>query len=94
MAKTRHIQKRMSQRRIKAEMLNIVEQFGVIDGVKVTLNKKAIDAALEELERLKSDLMKARKQGGFVLVQLGGDLITTYSLDSYKRLKASNDPIY
>ena len=94
MTKTRHIQKRMAQRTIKIEMLKLVGLFGVIDGDKRILNRKGCDAALAELEQVKKDLIKARERGGFVVVNVDDVLITAYALDSYKRIKASNDPIY
>lgn len=41
MSKTRHIQKRMSQRGITSAILDLVERFGVCDnGDKVILTKK------------------------------------------------------
>ena len=94
MANTRHIQKRMSQRSITNEMLGVVQQFGVVDGDKILINRKGIDKSLRQLETIKKHLINARSRGGFVLVKVDNTLITTYSLDSYKRMKASDDPIY
>lgn len=94
MAKTRHIQKRLSQRAIKEEMLEVIDKFGAQSGDKTILNRKACDAALTELECLKKNLLKARERGGFVLVNVDDALITAYGLDSYKRTKASNDENY
>lgn len=94
MAKTRHIQKRMSQRAIKEEMLETVMNYGVKQGDKIVLNRKACDALLAELESLKKTVIKARERGGFVLVSDKQTLVTAYRLDSYKRTKASNDDVY
>jgi len=93
-AKTRHIQKRMSQRAIKEEMLETVMNYGVKQGDKIVLNRKACDALLAELESLKKTVIKARERGGFVLVSDKQTLVTAYRLDSYKRTKASNDDVY
>lgn len=85
MAKTRHIQQRMSQRGIKWSTLDLVEKFGTWNGDKQILNRKACIAAIEELERVKKQLIKVMERGGYVLVEAGGVDITTYALDSYAR---------
>ncbi len=85
MAKTRHIQERMSHRGIKQAMVDLVLNFGKPKGDRVILNRKGIDAFLEELEQMKKNALKARERGGLVVVNVNGSLLTTYSLDSYKR---------
>lgn len=91
MGKTRHIQKRMSQRSITERAFALVKSFGVRDGDKLVLNRKACDAADHELEMLQHTLRKARARGGLVLVESGDVLITTYALDSYSRTAANDD---
>lgn len=88
MAKTRHIHQRMNQRGIKQQMLEIVKMFGIDDGDKTILNKKGIDAALCEINKLSKDMQKMKTKGGVVLVEANGAEITAYSLDSYSRNKA------
>lgn len=86
MAKTRHIQKRMSQRAINDEMLNIVKTFGVFDGCdKTILNRKCIQMALVEMNKLMRIMKTIESKGGIVLVEDGGVEITTYKLDSNKK---------
>ena len=85
MAKTRHIQHRMSQRGIKSEMLDVVQQFGTWNGDKCILNRQACNDVLTELDRIKRSVLKMKERGGLVLVQERGTDITTYDLDSYKR---------
>ncbi|MCD9504607.1 hypothetical protein GLP37_20810 [Photobacterium phosphoreum] len=85
MAKTRHIQQRMNQRAINSQMLEIVKMFGVDDGDKIYLNRKGIDAALDELNKISQQMQKMRSRGGVVLVESGETEITTYTLDSYNR---------
>ena len=87
MAKTRHIQQRMSQRGIKQSTLDLVERFGTWNGDKQVLNRKACEAALKELDRVRKELIKAQERGGYVLVESGGVEITTYGLDSYSQTK-------
>lgn len=87
MAKTRHISQRMNQRGITAQMIEIVKTFGIDDGNKTYLNKKGIDAALMELNKLSKNMQKMRNRGGIVLVESGESEITTYAIDSFSRTK-------
>ena len=84
-AKTRHIQQRMSQRGINSEMLDMVQQFGTWQGDKCILNRKACNDVLTELDKVRRDVIKMQEKGGLVLVHDNGADITTYSLNSYKR---------
>ncbi|MEZ8968751.1 hypothetical protein AB4347_02030 [Vibrio breoganii] len=90
MARTRHIHMRMSERSITEQMLDIVEKFGVDDGDKIILNKKAIDSALTSLKKISQGMQKMSKRGGLVLVKSGDMDVTTYALDSFNR-KLSKD---
>lgn len=83
MAKTRHIQQRMSQRSIKQEWLDLVKRFGTDDGDKVILNQRGIDCALDTMKKLATQLQKMRTRGGIVLVEEGGEEITTYAINSF-----------
>jgi hypothetical protein len=83
MARTRHIHQRMSQRSIQLSMLDIVKDFGVDNGDKIILNKKSIDMAITELNRISKLMQKMRSRGGIVLVQENDVDITTYDLNSF-----------
>lgn len=85
MAKTRHIQQRMSQRGIKSGFLDIVKAFGIKTGDKRILNKKACTDVLKHLDALRKDIIRMQEQGGLVLVEDGGVDITCYRLNSYKK---------
>ena len=85
MSKTRHIQKRMSQRSISEQMIDIVRLFGWNEGDKTYLNRKGIDVVLIELQKMSQTLQKMRPRGGIVLVESGDVEITTYALDSFKQ---------
>ncbi|WP_371194203.1 hypothetical protein [Glaciecola sp. SC05] len=88
MAKTRHIQKRMSQRAIEQVALDIVKQFGVDSGDKTILNEKALQAAMQELKRLHKHMDKMKSRGGLVLVEQDGYELTAYALRSFNKSKA------
>ena len=85
MAKTRHIQQRMSQRSIQQSWLDLVKTFGTDDGDKIFLNRSGIDAAIRAMEKISSNLQKMKTRGGMVLVEKDGYEITAYMIDSYKQ---------
>lgn len=75
MHKTKHIQQRMSQRGISQEMVDLVLNYGVSEGDKVILNRKA-SARLMEAARV---LAKILDKGGLVVVTSGDAQLTTYN---------------
>ena len=75
MHKTKHIQQRMSQRGISQEMVELVLNYGVSEGDKVILNRKA-SARLMEAART---LIKILDKGGLVVVTSGDAQLTTYN---------------
>lgn len=87
MAKTRHIHKRMSQRGITDRMLEVVSDFGMIQGDKRILDRKNIDALMNSMDCLRKDLLKLRDKGGLVIVEADDMYITAYNIDSYDRTK-------
>ncbi|MDX1492382.1 MAG: DUF4258 domain-containing protein [Pseudohongiellaceae bacterium] len=85
MAKTRHMHRRMGQRGINARIVDIVIEHGELNGDKVILDIKNIDALLRSMDKIKKDLLRVRDKGGVVVVEDSGSQITTYNLDSYRR---------
>ncbi|CAO1654917.1 hypothetical protein [Parasphingorhabdus sp. NYA22] len=81
---TKHLNQRMSQRGISADMVTLASEYGEIDQDKFILGRKALDRLLGELDRLKRIALKARDKGGIVVVENGGAQITTYNRDSLK----------
>lgn len=81
MFKTKHLKQRASQRGIKHSMLNLVIWFGTQKDDKYILNRKSIDALLNELESIKKDALKMRERGGVVVVAKDNSLITSYGID-------------
>ena len=81
MQKTKHFQKRMSQRAIKETLVEMVLGFGtpLYDG-KVRLDRKAIKKVRENLDAFRKLLLEAERKGGVVVVLEDDILITTYQL--------------
>ena len=89
MSKTRHIHKRMSQRGIKQQLINMTLNFGravQCKGVrKYYLTRKNAQQTLGCLDELRRSVLEAIDKGGLVLVtNEGGTEITTYRLNSYR----------
>lgn len=76
--RTRHCWKRMSQRGIRAEILELVKKFGASCGDKRVLDCKACRAASAELMKIKRLLDQAAEKGGYVLVNCADVDITAY----------------
>ncbi|QNU15023.1 DUF4258 domain-containing protein [Thermomonas sp. XSG] len=75
MHKTKHFQKRMSQRGISRDMVDLVLSYGQPEGDKVILSRKA-SARLMEAART---LAKILDKGGLVVVASGEAQLTTYN---------------
>lgn len=81
MSKTRHMHKRMSQRGITNNLLNLALAFGSpITNDKYVLNKKGCQNLIDSLRQIEKITMKAMDKGGLVVVKQGDSLITTYNL--------------
>lgn len=82
---TLHYQARKTQRGLTSGMLDLAAQFGEpMDDGKVVLSAKAAQGMIEQMNRMKEELMRLAKRGGAVLVSENGVNITAYGLDSYK----------
>ena len=75
----------MSQRGITDRMVEVVSEFGMVQGDKLILDRKNIDALMVRMDGLRKDLVKLRDKGGLVVVEADDVCITTYNVDSYDR---------
>ena len=79
MRETKHFVSRVSQRAISKSLVELVCWFGERDERnRIILNMKNIDEQLVEVEKLKQDLLKARRKGSVYVVEDTGALITAY----------------
>lgn len=83
MPETNHFKTRIQQRGILQSTIDAAQRYGLPKGDKVIFGKKQIDLALQNLDKERKDLIKARDQGGIIAVEAGGVLITAYRLDSF-----------
>lgn len=77
---TLHFVKRMSQRGVSREMVELVRDYGVSEGDKLVLGRREAGKAIDRLARQVRTLKKIQDKGGLVVVEAGDSLITTYNL--------------
>jgi hypothetical protein len=78
--KTKHFQKRMSQRAIRDDVVAVVLEFGTpLHNGRRRLDNKTIKRELDALDRRRRALLDAQRKGGVVVVVGEEDmLVTTY----------------
>lgn len=77
MQKTKHIEKRMSQRGISSAMIDLALKYGEESGDKVILGRRSARRLLEDLRTL----MKIIDKGGVAMVAQGDSLVTAYNYE-------------
>lgn len=82
MHQTAHINKRMSQRGITKNMVDLALTYGEIQGDKYVLDRQGVQKRLREMEAERRALMKVLDKGGVEVVAEDGVLITTYNRNS------------
>ena len=83
MSRTNHIQKRMSQRGITQDLMNLALAFGIeLENHRYILNRKGLQNLIDSLRHIGKIALKAIDKGGLVVVREGKTLITTYNLSS------------
>lgn len=92
MSCSKHFCQRAQQRGIGKDLIALVEDFGTWKGDSLVLPKKALGDLIEELERRKKYLVRARDKGGLVIIVRGDTLVTTYPLGHAHRDVKSFQP--
>lgn len=77
---TLHMDVRMNQRGIKADLVALALNEGRWEGDRCVLDCKAIDSKLKALDQERARLLRARDKGGVVVVEASGQQITTYAV--------------
>jgi len=84
MQTTKHCQKRMTQRGITNEMIQLVVDHGAIDQDKYVLSKSGAQKLLEEFRQKERALKKVIDKGGVAVVEEGNTAITTYRVENVR----------
>lgn len=88
---THHFDVRANQRGIRKDLIDLTLDLGDLDGDKIILTSKIIDAEMKDLQRRMKLLSEARKKGGVVVIAEGDNLITTYRQSSFNAKLAKNN---
>lgn len=83
MSRTNHIHKRMNQRGITQDLMNLALAFGIeSENHRYILNRKGLQNLIDSLRHIEKIALKAIDKGGLVVVREGKTLVTTYNLSS------------
>jgi Skp family chaperone for outer membrane proteins len=85
MKTTKHSLARMSQRGLPKKLIDLAFEFGKEQGDKLILNRKTTQKLINEIDRMRQELLKVMDKGGVTVVVDSDTLITAYNTNSYKR---------
>lgn len=88
MSRTRHMTSRMNQRGITQDLVDLALEYGECQQDKYVLTRKGLEQMLAALRQTERTVIRALDKGGVVVVEDGGQLITTYRTESYDRRRA------
>lgn len=81
---TDHLDARMNQRGITADLVELTLLHGEWNGDRCELKQKAIDHRIAAIDLERKRLLRARDKGGLTVVEAGGTRITTYRMSKRK----------
>jgi len=82
---TKHSLARMSQRGLPKKLVDLAFEFGKEQGDRLILNRKATQKLINEIDRMRQELLKIMDKGGVTVVVDSDTLITAYNTNSYRR---------
>lgn len=77
---TLHLDHRMNQRGITRDLLDLTLAHGSWIGDRCVLSRKEIQQLIDHCDQVRRTALKAMDKGGLVVVEAGGNEITTYNL--------------
>lgn len=80
MHKTKHLEKRMSQRGLTQKMVDLVHRYGKCAGDKVILNRKDANDKLKYFRAIKMTMLKAMNNGVIPVRMEVGDSVKEFTL--------------
>lgn len=83
---THHMNVRMNQRGMPSSIVALALENGYWRGDKCILDCKEIRKLVVELDRQRAIALKALDKGGVVVVEAGGEAITTYRFEKRRTL--------
>lgn len=81
---TLHMDVRMNQRGITADLVDLALEYGEWEGDRCRLGSRTLKQIIEEMDRKRAMMLKALDKGGIVVVEARGSEITTYPMKKRK----------
>lgn len=82
---TLHMDVRMNQRGIKAELVELALEHGEWSGDQCRLDRKGLKHLIADLDHQRAVALRALDKGGLVVVEVGDTQITTYPIRNAHR---------
>jgi hypothetical protein len=82
---TLHMDVRMNQRGITADLVSLALEYGEWRGDRCRLDRKGLKQLIAGLDRQRAIALRALDKGGLVVVEAGDSQITTYPVSKSKR---------
>lgn len=84
---TLHMDVRMNQRGITADLVNLALQHGEWRGDRCRLDRKGLRQLIAAIDETRAAAIRAHDKGGLEVVEAGGELITTYPIAKTRRVR-------
>lgn len=85
MGKTKHFEKRISQRGIQQDLVDKVFAYGSYVNGQIVLSKKQAEDALKIIDQFRKNFIKLCDKGGVAIAADGNELITAMNMNGRKR---------
>jgi hypothetical protein len=82
---TLHMDVRMNQRGITAELVELALEYGEWDGDRCRLDQRGLKRLLAQIDKTRSTALRALDKGGLVVVEDSAQLITTYQVPKRRK---------
>lgn len=84
---TLHMDIRMNQRGISADLVSLALEYGEWQGDRCRLDRKGLKLLLAEIDQVRSTALRALDKGGVAVIEANGHLITTYPIPKRRKGK-------
>lgn len=82
---TLHMDVRMNQRGITADLVSLALEHGEWDGDKCRLDQRGLKRLLAQIDQTRSAALRALDKGGLIVVEANAELITTYKVPKRRK---------
>ena len=84
---TLHMDVRMNQRGITADLVSLALEHGEWRGDRCRLDRKGLKRLIADIDQTRAAAVRALDKGGLEVVEAGARLITTYPISAKRRVR-------